>query len=471
MSVSQAEYLKRYLGGSEKKHTKKKKSASAKVRIVDEDAHLKTVLSSSERNAEDTVMAVAADDAPTLVEARELPSDLLPVAAPQQKASTRSGWVTIESADTDDAPVISIPKELRGDERLAAGAVKIRIDAGGDATVADEAATATAAAAAAASPDRRQPAPRRPRQSDGEDLSPPRASAKVARRASPSSGARAADLSPARGRGERHTERDLSPPRGPGASRGPRGDEDLSPPRGPQPQAPLAGDVDLSPPRPADGREPPPIPAAAETMSSGRKAGVATTAEYAAESERRAAVDEEMALQMGKGARTMLRDKTGRLMTDIESFVADQRLKEATAQERQRDMARGTAQKQAEAARAAELVAMEEAPFAREEDDEALNRERREALRWGDPMAAYVARERRKKAEKERKKKGLPAAPEGPQKKAYQGPYQPNRFNIPPGHLWDGRDRSNGFEQRLYQTQAAQSIRKDEAFNWSISEY
>lgn len=65
-----------------------------------------------------------------------------------------------------------------------------------------------------------------------------------------------------------------------------------------------------------------------------------------------------------------------------------------------------------------------------------------------DPMLEYFR-------DKERKDKGLPTKP------VYKGSFPPNRYNIRPGHRWDGVNRSNGFESRLLEKEASKR-RQDE---------
>lgn len=53
----------------------------------------------------------------------------------------------------------------------------------------------------------------------------------------------------------------------------------------------------------------------------------------------------------------------------------------------------------------------------------------------------------------------------------YRGPPPPpNRYNIEPDYLWDGVDRSNGFEKALFDKQAAQKAIQEVAYKWSVED-
>jgi len=69
-----------------------------------------------------------------------------------------------------------------------------------------------------------------------------------------------------------------------------------------------------------------------------------------------------------------------------------------------------------------------------------------------DPMLEYFR-------EKDRGKQGGSSEPS----KIYKNPYPPNRYNIRPGHKWDGYDRSNGTEKRLMERESQMKAREEES--------
>jgi len=154
---------------------------------------------------------------------------------------------------------------------------------------------------------------------------------------------------------------------------------------------------------------------------------------------------------------TIYRDATGRKIDmKAEKAEAAQKKREAEQKEAERmTWGRGLAQKE-EQQKTKEMMERErQKGFARHADDEDLNEEQKSKEIWNDPAAAFLTKKRSK----------------GPRKPQYAGPTPPpNRFGIKPGYRWDGVDRSNGFEKKMFQKLNDRKRLGVESYSWSVDD-
>ncbi|NWX94374.1 BUD13 protein, partial [Nothoprocta ornata] len=158
---------------------------------------------------------------------------------------------------------------------------------------------------------------------------------------------------------------------------------------------------------------------------------------------------------------TVFRDKSGR-KRDLVQERLEQRLRDEAKAERDEQYARwgrGLAQGRQQQQNVEDALKEMQKPLARYIDDEDLDRMLREQEREGDPMAEFI---KKRKAKESKDKKEKPR---------YKGPPPPlNRFNIWPGHRWDGVDRSNGFEQQRFARIADKRALQEVAYKWSVED-
>jgi len=309
--------------------------------------------------------------------------------------------------------------------------------------------------------------PRRQRHDSPEDLSPPRKQ----RHDSPE------DLSPPRRKQQRYdSPEDLSPPRRQ------RNDspEDLSPPRR-RKDCP----EDLSPPR----RQ----PQAPQKMSDGTAAGMISGIDLKNELEEKKMKDRKRWQEMeasvsGRNAETVFRDESGKKYSSRSEYEAAVQQKKAEREkkhikEADLEWGGGLTQKKKKSEMRKAMEAEAAKPFARSHDAD-VDAAQRDALRWGDPMAHLVAKRSLTSVEEQApslvdatNKKSMNKSgfiiPQGVPQHSWLrrgvGP-PPNRYSIKPGRHWDGVDRSNGFESKMWKLQQKKAAENTEAFMWAQSD-
>ena len=127
---------------------------------------------------------------------------------------------------------------------------------------------------------------------------------------------------------------------------------------------------------------------------------------------------------------------------------------------------------------------LEEAKYltlGRSADDEVMNDELKERVRWDDPMAGYIAQKRAEETStavvEGGKGRGRATDSLGgsggvkARKKTYSGPpAAPNRYGILPGWRWDGVDRSSGFEKEWFQARSRKGRVEELTYQWQMDE-
>ncbi|EJU02170.1 hypothetical protein DACRYDRAFT_21913 [Dacryopinax primogenitus] len=153
---------------------------------------------------------------------------------------------------------------------------------------------------------------------------------------------------------------------------------------------------------------------------------------------------------------TVYRDASGRKI-NLSIARAEKKRKEREEAEkigRRMEWGKGVIQRQEAEQRRNELHGGQQKNFSRSANDTDMNKHMKEEQRWSDPAAAFLT------------KKKL-----GPKRPAYSGPLPPpNRFCILPGYRWDGVDRGNGFEKKLFQRQNERQRTGLEAYQWSVDD-
>lgn len=177
-------------------------------------------------------------------------------------------------------------------------------------------------------------------------------------------------------------------------------------------------------------------------------------------------LDEKDAFDQMKAQKTVYRDKDGRVITgdkmdDIMAHPKDKLRK--LNEERLNMWSKGVVQTQQKLSQKEkeELKAAGDG----EEYEQAVDQEEKQATRFGDPIAEIRKHQTGTATDKDKRvlwsRKIFPPC---------KFEAAPNRFDIMPGHKWDGVDRSNGFENRFLDQSNTQKANKENFYKWASKE-
>ncbi|KAI9297731.1 hypothetical protein K502DRAFT_312523 [Neoconidiobolus thromboides FSU 785] len=195
-------------------------------------------------------------------------------------------------------------------------------------------------------------------------------------------------------------------------------------------------------------------------MTNGARVGLQSGKQVAADIRRQEIMIKKKLMQLkpeeiGRDAETIYRDAKGKKI-DMElenARLQAERQEEEMIEKARTERNKGMVQQELAQRRKEEFLRNKDGPMARYADDDEINNELKQKELWNDPAAKFLT-----------KKKSKLRYPQ------YQGRAPPNRYNIPPGYRWDGRDRSNGFETKLFEKFNAQKYKLQEAHAWSTED-
>ncbi|KAF7315217.1 Pre-mRNA-splicing factor CWC26 [Mycena indigotica] len=154
---------------------------------------------------------------------------------------------------------------------------------------------------------------------------------------------------------------------------------------------------------------------------------------------------------------TVYRDAQGKKIDTKAARAEAARLKREREEKEAQKMewGKGLVQRDEAEKRRQELEKQRNSKFARHADDADLNEEQKAKELWNDPAAQFLTKKRGK----------------GPRRPEYSGPTPaPNRFGIKPGYRWDGVDRGNGFEKKMFQRMNEKKRQGNETYKWSAED-
>jgi len=234
-------------------------------------------------------------------------------------------------------------------------------------------------------------------------------------------------------------------------------------------------------------------------MASGHSAGMQSGKEFG-EHERRIRKEKEDEMrrfdtsQSGARAETTYRDKGGQKLDMLNQFMRKEAIEEGKKQkieEAQVEWGKSRVQKELAIEKLQEIVDISNGPFARTVNDPKLEKERKSAIREGDPMFDHFMNMQRKDEDRVREEfnnngsnnsnssmdKEAVVSSNTRKKPRYNGPNVAiNRFThssnrpILPGYRWDGIDRSNKMEKKILIKMNERNELRDDEYKWSVAD-